>query len=272
VWCRNIFFQFLFSVKKIEEIFEIEEKSDMEIIIMEQSIITFLKKYNCVFNGTTNENDLKLIYDCLINNHIDSDVHNQKNTIVLLYYAFYYDTVRTNPELAKKYYLMAIEKGSIGAMNCFAVWYEKQGDFDNMKKYHLAAIKNNHLDSMYNLALWYGETKDYDNMIKYHLMGAENGDQDCINEINKYFEQVLDVKNMCLAFFFLTDNNKEKLNKIIIDVDNINNINVINETMCIHCKQITACIFLVCSHSVCKKCYDPKLNNICYICNGKNGN
>ena len=42
----------------------------------------------------------------------------------------------------KKYYHMAIDKGSSDAMYTLGKWYEEQKDFDNMKKYYEMTINN----------------------------------------------------------------------------------------------------------------------------------
>ena len=46
-----------------------------------------------------------------------------------------------NYDLMKKYYLMAIEHGSIIAMFNLGCYYDDINDFDEMKKYYLMAIK-----------------------------------------------------------------------------------------------------------------------------------
>jgi hypothetical protein len=232
---------------------------------MKQAIIDLITKHNCHYVELCTENDLKLVYDCLINNNIDDKDAVNQNGAVLLYYGFYYRYININPELMKKYYLIGIEKTNVYCIYNYGNWCGEKNDIDNMIKYYLMAIKMKHGPSACDFAYWYGLNKDYDNMIKYYLMGAKNGNRDCINEMNKYFQQSLDIKRMCQAYMFLTNANKEKLNNIIMDVRSINNIDVINETVCIYCGQITMCIFLICSHSVCEKCYGS-LNNKCNIC------
>jgi len=96
---------------------------------------------------------------------------------------------------------------------------------------------------MNNLAHWYENNKDYDQMIKYYLMGAANGHIQCNNRINEHFRQHINIKNMCKAYSYLTSENKHRLNEIIVDVMNINHLDVIGETVCVYCKQVTMCIF-----------------------------
>jgi tetratricopeptide (TPR) repeat protein len=227
---------------------------------MKQAIIDLITQHGCHYVELDTENDLKIVHDCLINKYIDDkDAVNQNGT-VLLYYGFYYRYIEINPELMKKYYMIGIEKTNIYCMYNYGNWYDEKNDIENTEKYYKMAIK--HGASARLFASWYGRRKDYDNMIKYYSIGAKNGNRDCINEMNEYFQQSLDVKRMCSVYMFLTNANKEKLNEIIMDVRRIDNINVINETVCICCERVTMCIFLICSHSVCEKCY----GNTCNIC------
>jgi hypothetical protein len=228
---------------------------------MKQSIIELVDKHDCEYIELDNENDLKLVYDCLINHHIDY-TDNTSGT-VLLYYGFYYRYVQINPESMKQCYLLGIDKHNVYCAHNLANWYRDQNDIENMKKYYLMAIEKKYAASIYNYAVWCEKYEDYDTMIKYHLMGAKYGDNDCIYRMNRYFKKSFDVKNMCRAYSFLTDTNKKKLNGIIVDVMKINNIDVINETVCVHCQQVTKCIFLTCSHGMCIECYG---SNICCIC------
>jgi hypothetical protein len=170
---------------------------------MKQSIIDLITQHKCIYVEIDTENDLKLIYDCLINDRIDDATYNHQNGTVLLYYGFYYRYINTNPELMKKYYLMGIEKNNVYCEYNFANWCKKYGDIDRMKKYYRMASKKNYIPAICNFALWYEENGDYDNMTKYYLKGAKNGDTNCCDLMNKYFERSFDVKNMCLAYSFL---------------------------------------------------------------------
>ena len=48
----------------------------------------------------------------------------------------------------KKYFLMAIGKGNINAMNYLANYFEKKDDYENMMKYYLMAIEKGDINAM----------------------------------------------------------------------------------------------------------------------------
>ena len=66
---------------------------------------------------------------------------------------FYHKTNRK--EKAQKYYLMAINKGDIEAMNNFANLCKDMNRYEDAEKYYLMAIDNGHVDAMFNLAFMY---------------------------------------------------------------------------------------------------------------------
>jgi hypothetical protein len=86
-----------------------------------------------------------------------------------------YERMKFNYDLAKKYYLMAIEKGNSQAMNnlgCYYTYTEK--NYDLAKKYFLMAIDKGYTDAMNNLGYYYEEIeKNWSLAKKYYLMGIK---------------------------------------------------------------------------------------------------
>jgi TPR repeat protein len=78
----------------------------------------------------------------------------------------------------KKYYLMAIDKGSIVAMYNLANWYNAIENYKLMIKYYLMAINKGCIKSMYNLGCYYNNINDINNMIKYYSMAIDNNIED----------------------------------------------------------------------------------------------
>ena len=62
----------------------------------------------------------------------------------------------------KKYYLMAINKSNLHAMNNLSNYYNKnmENDYDQMKKYYLMAIELEFSVAMNNLICHYGNVKN----------------------------------------------------------------------------------------------------------------
>ena len=141
---------------------------------MEQYIINYCKNINVVYIKINNNQSLNIIYDLFKNSIKIIDIDND---IICLYYGVYYEHIEKNYDEMKKYYLMAIEKGNIIAMNIFACYYEYiEKNYDEMKKYFLMAIEKGDNAAMYNLGYYYQYIEyNYDEMKKYYLMAIEKG-------------------------------------------------------------------------------------------------
>jgi Flp pilus assembly protein TadD len=77
---------------------------------------------------------------------------------------------------AEKYYLLAIEKGDIKALNNLALLYVNQSKAKEAEKYYLLAIEKGQIEALYNLALLYtyrGKGKEAE---KYYLLAIDKGD------------------------------------------------------------------------------------------------
>jgi len=71
--------------------------------------------------------------------------------------AIYYLKIEKNYDLAKKYFLMAVEGNDFFAMNDLAVYYEKIEKNDDLaKKYILMALEKNHPIIIENIIGYYG--------------------------------------------------------------------------------------------------------------------
>ena len=131
---------------------------------------------------------LEDIYDAdchLINNSEIKNIEAEK----LCKKGTYYKKLK-NYENMKKYYLMAIEKGSINSICKLGEYYEEIEDYDNMKKYYLMAIEKGSVYAMFLLGIYYENKnlcviqdeknkieliEDENLAIKYMLMTIENG-------------------------------------------------------------------------------------------------
>jgi TPR repeat protein len=140
------------------------------------------------------------------------------------YYGIYYKE-KKDYEQMKKYYLMAIDKGSASAMFNLGYYYEKQKDYDLMKKYYmgtkgqndtyplarvrlgeyyeniekdyekmeiyyLEAAGQGNFYAMDNLGYYYKKQKDYGQMEKYYLMMLDKGHMKSMYELTDYYENI----------------------------------------------------------------------------------
>jgi len=196
------------TVKEEEDLIESINKKHLDGIGKNQYSIEFLKKLDKLLNEDI----------------IDFDYDDSNYTMEI---GCYFDK-KGNYDYAKKYYLMAIEKGNSDAMYRLGDWYrncepnnmlkyylmsinngnevamhnlalyyqEEKKDYDNMKKYYLMAIEKGHSYSMYHLGSYYNEKGDYDNMKKYYLMAINNGSDDAMYHLGNYYEEIEDYNNM----------------------------------------------------------------------------
>ena len=153
---------------------------------MEQFIIDYVKSMDRRYIKINNESDLLIIYD-LFKNNIIGDKY---NSIICLYYGFYYDSIK-DYDVMKKYYLMGIDYHNVYSMHFLASHYNHIKDYDMMKKYYLMAIDHNNNHSMNNLAYYYRHTqKDYDLMKKYYLMSINCNNITAMYNLAHYYQYV----------------------------------------------------------------------------------
>ena len=91
-----------------------------------------------------------MVSDNLIIEDYDLD-----NPIILCNIAQYYELIKKDYELMKKYYLLSIDNSDTLAMYSLGSYYEDNDKYDEMKKYYLLAIDKGNPNSMYNLGSYY---------------------------------------------------------------------------------------------------------------------
>ena len=234
-----------------------------------------LKKYNLSYKEELTFNEMNFI-ERLFNSKIDfidfDEFNNNSN--ILLWISLYYQLIKTDYVLMKKYYLMAIELGNSSAMNSLG-WYYKntEKNYVMMKKYLLMAIELNNSKAMNNLGVYYFEVKkDYVMMKKYLLMAIELNNSTSMNNLKLFYSN-----NKLELYKLLSTSNKK--NKLINDTldelkNNNNNIMMFNIKICLFKKlnNYTTCnicletnvlnINLNCGHEICIDCYEHNMK--CY--------
>jgi len=181
------------------------------------------------------------------------------NAAAMNNYAISCDLCGSNADV-KKYYLMAIDHGCIAAMNNYAIWCEHHGTKEDIQKYYLMAIDNGYVNAMYNYGMWCYD-HNYPNYKKYFILGCKNNHSECRLFINNHFLQHF-LPNINDVYDYLTDANKIKVNDIVAASYQLTNINIINESLCLTCQLHTKCLFLLCGHPQCFKCWPTK----CTLC------
>lgn len=90
---------------------------------------------------------------------------------------------------AEKYYLTAINKEELSALNNLAILYKDQGKYELSEKYFLSAIEKGYVSALNNLANLYKMQKKYDLSEKYYLLAMKEGEGKAIyNLAMLYYE------------------------------------------------------------------------------------
>ena len=104
----------------------------------------------------------------------------------------YYKKIEHNYDEMKKYYLMAIDKSNYLAMFDLGSYYKNiEQNYDKMKKYYLMAIVKGNDQAMCNLGSYYRRIEyNYDEMKKYYLMAIEKGNDFAMCNLGLYYKQI----------------------------------------------------------------------------------
>uniref|UniRef100_A0A6C0H5D4 UDP-N-acetylglucosamine--peptide N-acetylglucosaminyltransferase SPINDLY n=1 Tax=viral metagenome TaxID=1070528 RepID=A0A6C0H5D4_9ZZZZ len=150
---------------------------------MFENIEEIEKKYNLkIDKNRYDENMVLSIFNSL---EIREEEYDLNMSFLIGLYCFYVKTDNTN---AKKYYLMAIEKGNDDALNNLGIIYINEKDYENAKKYYLMAIEKGYVNAIYNLGnLYCIVEKDYENAKKYYLMAIEKGNDSAMNNLGTLY-------------------------------------------------------------------------------------
>lgn len=108
---------------------------------------------------------------------------------------------------ALKYYLSAIENGSIGAACCLGLYYERTSDYDNMMKYYLLGIERDDPNAAYHLALYYQKQGDSNGMMRYHLLAIDRQCSKSMVSLARYYHENQDFTLMLKYHLLAIENN-----------------------------------------------------------------
>ena len=164
-------------------------------------------------------------------------------------------------EDVQKYFLMAIDYGDTDAMCDYALWCKHHGTGEDVQKYYLMAIDHDNTSAMYNYGIWCYNHNNPDYK-KYFILGCKNNDLNCKSFINKNFWPNF-INNMSDIYDYLTDENKQIANELIVNTHRITNINLMNKSLCLTCQHHKKCLFLLCGHPQCISCWPTE----CTLCN-----
>ncbi len=102
------------------------------------------------------------------------EIENEADGIKFSMQAYCYEEMNDTKK-AEKYYLLAVEKGEVGATNNLGVFYKIKNNFEYSEKYYLMAVEKGHVDAMYNLANLYKNQNKFEQSEKYYLMAIGHG-------------------------------------------------------------------------------------------------
>jgi TPR repeat protein len=108
------------------------------------------------------------------------------DTFILAVIADLYSDLNRKEE-AEKYYLLAIEKGHVSALNNLAVLYNDLNRKEEAEKYYLLAIEKGVVKALFNVANLYVDLNRNEVAEKYYLLAIENGDASALYNLSFQF-------------------------------------------------------------------------------------
>lgn len=125
---------------------------------IKQEIISKISEYNLRYIKIP-EDLLVAVHDIFFQSIIDESI---TAGIYLLYVAVYYQHCNKNSVLTEKYYLMAVEKDNLTAINNLAMLYDNENNIDDALKYYLMAIDKGKICAREYLAKFFLRLKRYE--------------------------------------------------------------------------------------------------------------
>lgn len=184
--------------------------------------------------------------------------------------AFY--LTKGNYQLAETYFLKSIEGDSDNGINYLnlGIFYENiKVNVQLMKKYYLRAIElgNNLAICNYASYLLKHELNIYESL-KYFKMAYDRGNNECLLIINMILTNDFNIQFAKENMSLLNDSNLQTYYNYLSNYCEIINSNIIiNKQECPICYENTHILEFQCDHFVCYKCYNKiKKNNKCPIC------
>lgn len=140
---------------------------------MENLIIQYLEKYDMYYIKIDNTDDIKIIYDLFSTETIMHNDVTKLSSIVLNYYGIF-NKIKNNNKETEKYYKLAIEKGSIIAIQNLASHYDDQENYETAEKYYKMSYEKSIPESIFILAKFYDDRKKFEEAEKYYKLCIEN--------------------------------------------------------------------------------------------------
>jgi len=134
--------------------------------------------------------DNSILVDIFNSTNLDINKYDLENGKILNIIGLYYQYIKKNYELTKKYYLLAIEKENVDATYNLGRYYECFENHELMKVYYLLAIEKNHVGAMNKLGLYYQKIQNYELMKKYYLMAIEQENVYAMNILGCYYGKI----------------------------------------------------------------------------------
>ena len=200
-------------------------------------------------------NSLFYRHNNLTNNYLDD---------IELFNLGYNYCINKNYPKAIEYYLMAIEKGNIKAMNSLGFYYDKvENNYPEAAKYYMMAIEKGNSFAMKNLGNYYNFIEEnYPKAIKYYIMAFRNNNNNALKHLKE-------ITTPLKRYKLFTDNDIDYTEPIDKDIQFYKNKlkNTSKLTDCPVCLESKNCVLLNCfAHYICTDCYIELYNKPCPVC------
>ncbi len=181
---------------------------------LENCLIELPKRYKVILSEIVkleeDENYEKAI-------ELADSIENEEDGIKFYILAILYNKQEKQIE-AEKYYLLAIEKGDIDALNNLGTLYNDQGKQDEAERYYLLSIGQGNVNALNNLALLYKDQEKEIEAEKYYLLTIEKGNVEALNNLAKlyYDKNINKVKALKYLNQYVIKKNNISSNKNLI--------------------------------------------------------
>ncbi len=209
------------------------KSKNRQLLELPEKFSELLEKVKKLFESKDYENAIK----------VTETIENEEDGVKYYLLGRLY-TNQKNFSEAEKYYLEAINKGHVIALNNIALLYKDQGKNQEAEKYYLEAINEGHVDALYNLALLYKDQRKIEEAEKYYLEAVNKGhvnasnnlanlyqDQGKNEEAEKYYLEAINKGNINalnnLATLYQEQGKNEKAEKYYLEAINKSHVNAL---------------------------------------------
>ncbi len=162
--------------------------------IHEKELVNKLNEIRCFYRKIEDDFSFQFVYNLFVGGIFRENDVPKLSGGALNYIGIYHEDIIHELSKARAYYLRAIEKGNLTAMNNLGLMLQAKSNRTEARKYFLKALENGEIHAAYLLGdsfQWEGNMPEAK---KYYMMYLEHADE--IDNYNKAFNRLVDIYEM----------------------------------------------------------------------------